>query len=402
MRSLPKFGLIFSLYLAQGVATTFLVLGVPSVLRKYGMPLSLLWVAYLPVILYSVKFLWAPLADRYWLPVLGRRRTWLIPATFGLAGSFLFLSRFPPDQYLVLAGIGFFLISLTGSTMDIATDAYAVELLDRSERGVGNGFQSAGLACGGLVGRGGVLVLIDRLGWSAALTIVGLLIPLIAAPGLLRREAAPAVSGGPRAGAGVSLAGFFRRPDTPKILALAVLTGLCYFLIGPIVGPFLIDAGLSLSEAGLIQGVVGTGAGIAGALAAGASVNRFGFRRAHQAVIATGLIAAVATGVISVVSIRGLVPLAVVVALVNAAMGGIFAVFYANVMNWCSPDQVATDFTAISSAFSLMAVVGGSGAAWFAGRFGYSAHFGLVALVAAGTIVMIDRLRPVERSVSSR
>lgn len=58
------------------------------------MPLSLLWVAYLPAIL---KFLWAPLADRYWFPALGRRRTWLILSTFGLAG------------------VAFFLVSLTAS-----------------------------------------------------------------------------------------------------------------------------------------------------------------------------------------------------------------------------------------------------------------------------------------------
>ncbi len=57
--SVAKFALIFSLYLSQGVATTFLLLGVPSVLRKYGMPLDLLWVAYLPPVVYSVKFLWA-------------------------------------------------------------------------------------------------------------------------------------------------------------------------------------------------------------------------------------------------------------------------------------------------------------------------------------------------------
>jgi len=112
-------------------------------------------------------------------------------------------------------------------------------------------------------------------------------------------------------------------------------------------------------------------------------------------------VAAAAAGVVSVASIRSLVPLAVVVALVNAAIGGMFAVFYANAMNWCSPAQVATDFTAISSAFSLMAVVGGSGAAWFAGRFGYPAHFGLVALVAAGTMVAIVGFLPAERGAST-
>lgn len=397
MTSVAKFGLIFSLYLSQGVATSFLGFGLPSVLRKYGLPLDLLWVAYLPAILYSVKFLWAPLADRYWVPSLGRRRTWLIPTTLGLAAAFLLLSRFAPDQHLVAAGITFFLISLTAATMDIATDAYAVELLSEHERGVGNGFQSAGLLCGGLMGRGGVLVLIDRVGWGSALAIIACLIPLIAAPGLLRREAAPSGTADQPPGAGVSLSGFFRRPDAPRILLLAILTGLCYFLMGPIVGPFLVDAGLSLTEVGYLQGVVGTGAGIAGALVAGASVNRLGVRRAYVLVIGVGLVAAAVSSGVAALSVPGLIPLSLVVAVVNAALGGIFAVFYAHVMGLCSAGQVATDFTAISSAFSLMAVVGGSGAAWFASRFGYAAHFVLVAMVAAVTLVAIVRFVPAPR-----
>ncbi len=397
MTSVGKFGLIFCLYLSQGVATSFLVFGVPSVLRKYGMPLDLLWVAYLPAILYSVKFLWAPLADRYWVPSVGRRRTWLIPSTLGLAASFLVLSRFAPDQHLMAAGIAFFMIGLAGANMDIATDAYAVDLLGPSERGVGNGFQSAGLLSGALVGRGGVLVLIDRLGWAMALTIIAILIPLLAAPGLVRREAPPAGTAGHPPGSGVSLSGFFRRPDTPSILLLAILTGLCYYLIGPIVGPFMVDAGLTLSEVGMVQGVVGTGAGIFGALGAGASVNRLGFRRAYLLVIGICLVAAALTSAVAASSVRGLIPLSLVVAAVNVALGGMFAVFYANAMNWCSAGQAATDFTAISSAFSLMAVIGGSGAAWFAGRFGYPAHFVVVALVAGVTLAAIVRFLPAPR-----
>lgn len=393
-RSLGKFGLIFCLYLSQGVATSFLVLGVPTVLRKYGMPLDLLWVAYLPVVLYSVKFLWAPMADRHWLPALGRRRSWLLPSTFGLAASFLILSRFPPDQAIVAAGAAFFLIGLSGATMDIATDAYAVELLEPSERGLGNGLQSAGLTCGGLVGRGAVLVLIDRFGWSVALTAVAVLIPIVAAPGLLRREpSVPAVVA--REGvAGVSLAAFFARRETPWTLLLALLTGLCYFSIGPILGPFLVDAGLSLAQVGTMQVVVGTAAGIAGALIAGASINLLGFKQAYLVTIAAGLLMAVTAAGVAASQSRGMVALALVVAGVNLVMGGTFAVFYANVMNWCSPKQAATDFTAISSAFSLMAVVGGSGAGLLAQRFGYVGHFLVVAAVGAVTLVAIATSAP--------
>ena len=316
--SLTKFALVFCLYLSQGVATTFLVLGVPSVLRKYGMPLDLLWVAYLPVILYSAKFLWAPLADRHWIPRLGRRRSWLIPSTLCLGLSFLILSRVSPEQSVAGAAAAFFLIALSGANMDIATDAYTVELLEPAERGLGNGLQSAGLACGGIVGRGLSLVMIDRLGWSTALALIGLLIPVIAAPGLLRREPpSAAVDNRVRP---ASLAVFFRRPETPLTLLLALLTGLVHFMIGPIVGPFLIDAGLSLGQVGALQGVLGTAAGIVGALVAGASVNWLGFRRAYLLTIGMALGVALLAAALAAGRVADLTVLAVIVAAVNFTM----------------------------------------------------------------------------------
>ncbi len=390
-RSLGKFALVFSLYLSQGVATTFLVLGVPSVLRKYGMPLNLLWVAYLPVMLYSIKFLWAPLADRHWFPSIGRRRSWLIPATLCLGLSFLILSRVSPQQSVTGAAVAFFLIALSGANMDIATDAYTVELLEPAERGLGNGLQSAGLACGGLVGRGLSLVMIERLGWSAALALIGFLIPVIAAPGLLRREGPPPAAVDTRVRP-ASLGGFFRRPETPFTLLLALLTGLVHFMLGPIVGPFLVDAGLSLAQVGALQGVLGTGAGIVGALMAGASVNWLGFRRAYLVTVGMALAVALLAAALASAHVTALLPLALMVGAVNFAMSAIFAVFYANVMNWCSPAQVATDFTAISSMFSLMAVLGATGAAFMAHRFGYGAHFMLVAGVAGIALIAVARL----------
>ena len=390
---MAKFALIFSLYLSQGVATTFLLLGVPSVLRKYGMPLDLLWVAYLPAVVYSVKFLWAPLADRYWVPSLGRRRSWLIPSTLSLSLSFLILSRFSPEQSVAAAGAALFLIALSGANMDIATDAYAVELLTLAERGIGNGLQAAGLACGGLIGRGLSLVLIERLGWATGVALIGLLIPVVAAPGMLRREPPPPNWALQRSRS-ASVMGFLRRSEAAPILMLALLTGFCTYMVGPILGPFLVDAGLSLAQVGALQGVVGTAAGIAGALTAGASVNWLGFTRAYVVTIVVALGVALLAAGLAKAQVSTVAPLAVLVGAVNFAMMAIFAVFYANVMNWCSPTQVATDFTAISSVFSLTAVVGASGAAFTAHRFGYPAHFTLAGAVAAITLVAIATLSP--------
>ena len=45
---------------------------------------------------YTLKFLWAPLFDRF-TPVLGRRRGWLLLTQFALAGALLLLSAAQPD-----------------------------------------------------------------------------------------------------------------------------------------------------------------------------------------------------------------------------------------------------------------------------------------------------------------
>ncbi len=390
---MPKLALIFFLYMAQGIATGFMVAGLPSVLRKQGMPLEVLWVAFLPPIFYSIKFLWAPLADRHWIPVLGRRRTWLIPTTLMVALGFLVLARFPPDRGLAPTVGALLLIGLAGSNMDIATDAYAVELLDPGERGIGNGLQSAGLASGVLIGEGLMLVLMDRLGWAATMAALSALVLVVAAPGLLRRE--PPLPREARA-AGGSLPGlgeFFRRPEAVSTLVLALFTGLCYYLAGSILGPFLVDRGLSLTQVGSIA-AIGTGTAIAGALLGGSSVNLLGFRRAYFAILVGGLAFSAVGVAIARPSASGVGILGPLVWAGRFLQGALFAVFYANVMNWCSRAQAASDYTMISSVYSATAVIGGSLAGLSAGKLGYAGHFLAVAAFHGVSLSVFAVLHP--------
>jgi MFS transporter (putative signal transducer) len=391
--SLARFALIFFLYMAQGTATGFLVAGLPAVLREQGMPLEILWVAFLPPIFYSVKFLWAPLADRHWLPALGRRRTWLIPATLGVALGFLLLARFPPDRGLAAATVVLLFIGLAGANMDIATDAYAVEILHPVERGLGNGLQSAGLSAGVMIGEGAMLILVDRFGWAWAMTALGLLIPMVAVPGLLRREPPPPAEALAADGTPAGLGAFFRRPEAPLMLVLALLTGLCYYLLGPILGPFLVDRGLSLTEIGAIS-LAGMFAGIAGAVIGGGSVNLLGFRRAFAAILAGGLLFALVAFWLATREVAGIAALGPAMWLGRFLLGAAFAVFYANVMNWCSQGQAATDYTMISSVYSATAVIGGSLAGLSAGRLGYGGHFLAVAAFHAFSLGGLAVLHP--------
>ncbi len=96
---------------------------------------------------WTLKFLWAPLVDRYAIPWPGRRRSWIIVTQLALAGIFGALAAFawrllhakgggglPPGTPLLL-GVLALLVAFLSATQDIAYDAYTVEFLRPEEHG---------------------------------------------------------------------------------------------------------------------------------------------------------------------------------------------------------------------------------------------------------------------------
>lgn len=86
---------------------------------------------------YTFKFLWAPLLDRYALPVLGRRRGWMVLLQLVLAGAIAGLGlQAPAEGVWMVASLGL-LIAFASATQDIVIDAYRADTLRPEERGVG-------------------------------------------------------------------------------------------------------------------------------------------------------------------------------------------------------------------------------------------------------------------------
>jgi PAT family beta-lactamase induction signal transducer AmpG len=86
---------------------------------------------------YTFKFLWAPLMDRVDLPLLGRRRGWVVFTQALLAVALFALADVSPRYALPLfaaLGVG---VAFISASQDIVVDAYRVDLLPARERGVG-------------------------------------------------------------------------------------------------------------------------------------------------------------------------------------------------------------------------------------------------------------------------
>ena len=119
---------------------------------------------------YTFKFLWAPLLDRFdQLPLLGRRRGWLVLSQLLLAGVLLMLAATSPRDSIRAFALLAVVIAFLSATQDVVIDAYRTELLPAPERGLGASLNVMGYRLAMILSGGIALIWTDAAqggGWS--------------------------------------------------------------------------------------------------------------------------------------------------------------------------------------------------------------------------------------------
>ncbi len=156
------------LYAAQFVPMFFALMALPVIMRQEGYDATTIGLVQLAALPYVIKFLWAPLIDKY---KLGRDRykSWIVVLSIIHLLSILALSTVSPSGSLVLLFAFLFIACLSVSTQDVAVDALAISLLRPSERAMGATFQNAGAYGGAVIGGFGFLFIYGEIGWTVAL-----------------------------------------------------------------------------------------------------------------------------------------------------------------------------------------------------------------------------------------
>jgi MFS transporter, PAT family, beta-lactamase induction signal transducer AmpG len=105
-------------------------------LREGGVELTaigfLSWVG----IMYSMKFLWAPIIDKTNVPVLGRlghRRGWMLLAQVVVAAGLFGMALLTPQGGLVAFGVLALVAAFGSATQDIVIDAWRIESAENGE-----------------------------------------------------------------------------------------------------------------------------------------------------------------------------------------------------------------------------------------------------------------------------
>ncbi|WP_011579684.1 MULTISPECIES: MFS transporter [Chelativorans] len=376
------------LYVAQSVIGGLTWAGLPAVLRDRGLGLDSVGLLSLIALPWALKFLWAPMVERFRLPPVGRNRSGVIV----IFGGGLSIVGLGVVGLLGVASLGpvlacLTIIALAAATVDIACDGYAVESLPREQHGWANAAQVGGAYLGSAIGGGLFLVLVASYGWSLGVWAIAALLAILGVPFFLRWRTEATVE---RRSHIPSLASALRRPEIRRGLLAAALYVLAQKTAMMMVGPFLIDAGLDLATVGLVNSAGSMFVGLAAALVGGALVRAFGARTVL--VIALGLQAA-ALFFFAARDLYPAIPTSALAAVAVASSSGImalgFVALYAQFMHWSDPRQGGIDFTLFQSMDALVSMAGGIAAGYAAQHLGYSVFFAGAGLIAIATIPAI-------------
>lgn len=298
LKSLRRGRVLITLLLGFGSGLPFLLTGATLSLwlREGGAELAAIgfisWVG----LAYSFKFLWAPVVDRFDAPFLGRlgrRRGWMLLSQLVVGISLIAMAIIGPAGGLTLLGVAALATAFASATQDIVVDAWRIETAeDADDLGLLTSAYQLGYRFAMLAGNALILFFAAWLGWNGAYAIWGAAMSIAIAATLFAREPldrstiGQAIGGAapwtPRGIYDAIVGPFIAFLKTHKTAALLMLAAISLyrlpdFVMGPMVGPFYIDLGLTKEAIGAMRlsfGIVGTLLGIA---AGGLSAIRFGF-----------------------------------------------------------------------------------------------------------------------------
>lgn len=379
---------------------------VPAWLRTEGISLKAIGAFALIQFPYTWKFLWSPLLDRYVIPVLGRRRGWMIITQMGLLMVIAWLGTLSPRDDIAWVVYAATALAFLSATQDIVLDAYRRELLQENELGLGNSVYVNAYRVAGLVPGSLSLILADHLPWStvfgitAAFMLPGLAMALsvrepalrIAAPRTLREAVVD------------PFREFMGRPAGWRG-AVLVLAFIFFYKLGDsmataLATPFYLDMGFTKSDIGLIAKHAGLWPSVIGGLAGGLWMVRLGINRGLwlfgvvQVVSIFGFAWLAHVGPFPSIGLEERVSLALVIGFEALGVGLGTAAFVAFIARTTSPAYTATQFALFTSLAAVPRTFINATTGWIVERVGWFGFFWLCVALAVPGMLLLFKVAP--------
>ncbi|BBP02726.1 AmpG family muropeptide MFS transporter [Sulfuriferula plumbiphila] len=363
-------------------------------LKDSGVSLAAIGAASLIGLPYTLKFLWAPLFDRFTLPLFGRRRGWLLLMQAILAAALVGLSWSNPATNLWGVALAALLVTFFSASQDIVVDAYRRESLRDLELGFGSALFVNGYRIGMLLAGGGGLILADLLSFPVMYQVMAAFMGVGIITTLLARE--PTLPpGAPRTLKSAVIepfVEFFKREEAWLILAFILFYKLGDTLATAISTPFYLDLGFTKTEIGAVVKLFGFWATILGGTLGGIWILRLGM---YRALWTFGILQMLSTFGFVLLAHLGphLTGLATVVAVENFT-GGLGTAAFVGFMGAMTDKRfTATQYALLSSLMGVPRVILSAPTGWMAESMGWSLFFLTCTLMALPGLWLLRRFK---------
>ena len=390
---------------ASGMPLYLLIQLVPAWLRDGGVSLTDIGLFALVGLPYTWKFMWAPLMDRWPLP-LGLRRGWMLFAQIGLIVTIGALGSLDPGSQTAMVAALAVVIAVFSATQDIAIDAYRRELLPDEELGLGNAVHVQAYRIASLIPGSLSLILADSLPWAVVFWITAAFMAVGVGLTLVVKE--PIRDAVPEQSLAASVVAPFndyvqRRGWSSLLLAVSfmVLYKLGDNMATALSTPFYLDLGFSKTEIGLVAKNAALWPAIFGGLAGGLVMVRLGINRSLWVF-----------GLVQLLSILGyawlantgpvLWMLALVIGFEYLGVGLGTAAFTAFIARESSRTFAATQFALFTALAALPRTLANSTTGVLVEHFGWVNFFLLCTLLAVPGMLLLFWVAPWGRSESAK
>ncbi len=391
-----RLGSVVLLSFSSGLPLGLVWLAIPAWMAREGVDIKLIGLFTLAQAPWSFKLLWSPSMDRYPLPLLGRKRGWILAGQAGLLATTLWLAGAArhPEAIWVIGALAL-AIAFASATQDIAIDAYAVETLRREELGFASGARTAFYRFAMLVAGGVSITLAAETSWVLVNTLLALLyLPFMVVTWLAPEpEDLPPPPRSLKDAVWGPFVGFLAQHRSLEILAFVVLYKLGDNLTQSLTRPFLVQAGFDDFDVGVATATIGQAASIAGTLVGGILTDRMGLGRALWVFGFFQLVSNLGYAVVAEVGVnRPVMYAAQAFELGSSGLGqGAFGVL---LMRLTQKRFSATQYALLSSLFTLPRILAGPVSGVLADRLGWRDFFVLTVAFGVPGLLMLARFVP--------
>ena len=345
---------------------------------------------------YSLKFLWAPVFDRYIINALGRRRGWLIVSQVALIISIIGLGMTNPSLSAFNVAVLALLVTFFSASQDIIIDAYRRESLLDEEQTLGASAYVLGYRIGALAAGAGGLILADYISYQLVYMFMAIIMLIGVSATIIADE--PLQEDEPKSLKDAVInpfTEFFNRKGYKSailILLFVLLYKVRDTMAHSLSTNFYLDIGFTKSQIGTVVKIFGLVATLIGAFLGGLISLRIGL---YKSLIIFGLFQAIATLGFSVLAALGnyISLLMIVISLENLAAGMGYTAYLAFIANMTNKEFTATQFALMTALMSIPRTFFSGSSGYLVEMMDWQMYFIFCSLIAIPALIILMKIK---------